>query len=207
MQSNYELMSVQMRSEFLKYDQDRMIEKLDLRHDDEFLYIRFCGREYSVNRNTGEVLGSPDGSRYTEHADYNEVMSIYDVLCHSKDSCHLSGKFMPVYSLKGVVQSANPGSNFFEDYAKMFSGRITELETACRNMGGVPDEKGDVCYRLPVFDFLPLILRFYDQDDEFPASMSLLWDENVLDYLHFETTFFAAGNLLKRLSENVRRST
>ena len=55
MANNYETMKLQMRDEFLKYDQSVMIEKFGLRSDDENIYITFFGTEYAVDRSTGDV--------------------------------------------------------------------------------------------------------------------------------------------------------
>ena len=55
MANNYETMKLQMRDEFLKYDQAAMIGKFGLRSDDDNLYITFFGTEYVVDRNTGDV--------------------------------------------------------------------------------------------------------------------------------------------------------
>lgn len=67
--------------------------------------------------------------------------------------------------------------------------------------GGVREPVGDVAYRLPTFDFLPVIVQFWESDEEFPASFQILWDENVLDFMHYETTYYTAGHLLARLEE------
>ena len=56
-------------------------------------------------------------------------------------------------------------------------------------------------YNLPVFQALKLRLSFWDADDEFPASMNLQWDEHILDFMRYETTFYAAGFILNRLRE------
>lgn len=50
-------------------------------------------------------------------------------------------------------------------------------------------------------DSLPVILQFWESDEEFPPVLKLMWDENILSYMHFETTFFAAGHLLERLGD------
>ena len=84
--------------------------------------------------------------------------------------------------------------------AAAFAGRTEALAAACEKMGGEKAGAGDVSYNLPVFQALKLRLSFWDADDEFPASLSLLWDENVLDFMRYETTFYAAGYLLDRLS-------
>jgi len=43
------------------------------------------------------------------------------------------------------------------------------------------------------------MLRFWNSDEEFPASLVVLWDANVLDFMRFETTWFAAGHVLSRI--------
>ena len=53
--NNYEIMRDQMAGAFLRYDQEAMIEKFSLRYDANFLYIRFVGREYRIDRHTGTV--------------------------------------------------------------------------------------------------------------------------------------------------------
>ena len=60
---------------------------------------------------------------------------------------------------------------------------------------------GDVSYKIPLFDFLPVILQFWDADEEFDSVLKFMWNENILDYMHYETTFFAASHLLSRLTE------
>ena len=72
MANNYETMKLQMRDEFLKYDQAAMIEKFGLGSDDENIYITFFGTEYAVDRKTGGVRSERD------EAGYNEAMTIYD---------------------------------------------------------------------------------------------------------------------------------
>ena len=53
--SNYETMKDRMSSHFLEYDQEKMIRKFALEHDEKYLYIFFVGRKYRINRITGEI--------------------------------------------------------------------------------------------------------------------------------------------------------
>ena len=48
--SNYETMKDRMSSHFLEYDQEKMIRKFALDHDEKYLYIFFVGRKYRINR-------------------------------------------------------------------------------------------------------------------------------------------------------------
>lgn len=52
---------------------------------------------------------------------------------------------------------------------------------------------------------LPVILRFRESDDEFPASLQVLVDRNILEYMHYETVMFAIGHLLERVGEEMEK--
>jgi len=40
-------------------------------------------------------------------------------------------------------------------------------------------------------------------EEEFPACLRLLWDENALMYIKYETMYFAKGLLLKKIEERM----
>lgn len=206
-QNNYETMRDQARSYFLAFDQDEMIRKFDLEHDEEYLYICFCDRPYRIGRRTGIVEWSADRFRTFTVGDYNECMTIYDILCYCKPDRCLSGEYAPSSSLKGIVYTGmNAGcSTGSSETAAFFDAHVSQLEQACIALGGIPEGKGDLAFRIPMFEFLPVRFSFWRADEDFPAEVRLLWDTNVLQYLHFETLFYAAGHLLKRMEELMRQ--
>lgn len=204
--SNYDRMRDQMETEFLHYDQEKMIRKYELEHDRSYLYLTFVGRRCRINRSSGRVEWTEDHFVHAVHADYNISMTIFDVLCYAKDDCCLSGRFVPVSQLKGTIQSASPGNTMFDSVAKKFDHRSEQLSRACELLGGQKENVGDVSYRIPLFDFLPVILQFWNSDEEFPPVLKLMWDENILSYMHFETTFFAAGHLWERLEGMIEQA-
>jgi len=106
-----------------------------------------------------------------------------------------------VNNLPGVVAGSSVGSDMFAESARFFDGKADALGHACERLGGRKIPKGDVGYRLNMFDFLPLELRFWESDEEFPPSLSLLWDRNLQDYIHYETSYFIAGHLMRRLKD------
>ena len=197
--SNYDVTRDRVEGEFLKYDQEGMIEKFNLAHDGDFLFIRFLACDYRVNRKTGRVERlTGDGP---VHAGFNEAMTIFDVLCESKPDCRLSGEFVRVNDLDGVAQTAHLGGNLFDGSAKAFTHRTGALKTACERLGGAAGKVGDVSYQIPLFDFFPVMLQFWDADDEFDAVLKIMWDRRTLDFMRYETTYYAAGRLLERLQE------
>lgn len=202
--SNYEVMRNQMRDEFLKYNQEKMMNKFSLKNDENYIYIEFVLRNYRIHRRNGLAEWSDDNFTSTIEADYNESMTIYDVLCYSKDHCQLSGKFCPVNMLKGTVQSSGPGSSMFQKSADEFSGRLNELKYACSILGKPAKISGDVAAVLYPFSFLPVTIQYWDADEEFPANLKFMFDENIMDFMHYETLFFMMGHIISRIKEIMR---
>ena len=60
---------------------------------------------------------------------------------------------------------------------------------------------GDIGFCFPLFADLKVQLKFYHSDEDFPATITLLWEENMLSYVYYETVFYIAGVLLCRLEE------
>lgn len=207
MKSNYDTMRDLMQVQFLEYDQTHMIEKFQLKYDEAYLYIKFVGRMYRINRRSGKVEWSEDAFQSCTDAGYNEAMSIFDILCYSKDDCRLSGKFCNINELKGTVQSSRAGGSIFFHQTQYFDGKTEELCQACESLGGKKGSVGDVSYCLYPFEFLPMMLQFWNSDEEFPANLKIMWDENILDYVHFETSFFIAGHVLLRIREMMEVGT
>ncbi len=202
--SNYEKMKNNMAEVFLQYDQEKMAQKFGLDHDEKYLYIRCLSRPCRISRQTGQVTWSEDGFLTEETAGYNEAMTIYDVLCCSRENCHLAGEWVNVGSLSRVMGGTlRKGTNFFQDAAEAFAGKAEALAQSCEALGGKKREKGDVAYEFQYFPFLPIILRFWDFDEEFPASMQILVDKNILEYMHYETLMFAVSHLLNRLKDEM----
>ena len=113
MQSNYETTKKKAQQEFLLYDQEKMIKKFGLDSDETYLYIRFVGRLFRIHRKTGLAQWSEDGFRSCTEADYEEAMTIYDVLCQSSENCHPSGRFCKLNSVKGPMRASAPGTELF----------------------------------------------------------------------------------------------
>lgn len=202
--SNYEIMKRQMQAEFLKYDQDAMIRKFQLQHDSDYIFINFLGHKYRIGRVDGKVEWSDDDFIHLQDANYNEAMTIYDVLCYSKDDCSLSGEFVNMGSLSAIQGgSASLGNSLFHKVEKDFDNKTERIRVACEKLNGTKYNKGDVAYQIPMFDFLPVIFQFWNSDDEFPASLQFFTDKNMLEYMHYETVWFAVSHLLSRIKEEM----
>lgn len=201
--SNYELTKHRTAKLFLDYDQEKMIRKFNLEHDEQYLYLVFFNRKYRIDRMTGLCEWAANNVMWIE-AGFESAMTLYDLLGYSKDDCHLAGTFSPVHNLNGMERvSSQPAGNMFEKTEKILGKHESELDEAVRSLGGIPDGKGDVSYRLKVFPFMDCIFEFWFEDDEFPPQMMILWDRNILQYIHYETVYYAAIQLQNQLIELV----
>ena len=73
--------------------------------------------------------------------------------------------------------------------AERFSGRVPDLDRACRSLGGRPLENGPAYHlgmRVPALPRVPLFLLFNDRDDEFPAECRILFERRAEQYLDME---------------------
>lgn len=202
-ETNYDITKEKMRLKFLEYDQVMMKQKFHLESDKEHLYLKFLGKCYRIHCFNGIVEWSINEFQNVYAAGYHETMILYDVLCYSKDDCHLAGEFCPVNSLPGVAYCATPGDGLFDEESRYFAHKTKLLAAVCEKLGGKKQGKGDVSYCLPMFDFLPIVVQFWESDEEFSASFQVLWDKNILNYMHYETTYYVMEHLIKRLKEEI----
>lgn len=199
--SNYDLQVDIARKIFLEYDQEMLIRKYDLEADPQWIRLTYLNTPCRIGRLDGRVEEFRNGS-WTECRSFNTVMTIYDLLCYSQGEHRpdLSGKWCTVGNF--VVTGVTNTEGFTRKYAARFLGRVDALKVACIKLGGelLPALAGaDVTCRIPVTDLFPVLLQFWDADEEFPPRLILLWDSHSDRFLHFETTFYLQGDLLSRL--------
>ena len=115
---NYEKQVYTGRKLFLKYDQDKLIEKYGLKHDEEYLYLKYIGTEYRIDRGNGAIEYVAD-DEWTDCREYTIVMTIYDLLCCSGQEVlpPLTGQWQPVSRF--VTAGSSPSTApCVEKYAK-----------------------------------------------------------------------------------------
>ena len=203
--SNYEITKRRVQNEFLKYDQEKMIEKFHLKSDEDYLYIKFIGHDYRLCRKNGFLEWSGDGFQNCIEADFNETLTIYDLLCDSKDDCKASGDYVNLKSMSRIQGSSkNLGDGLFIGDGRLFDHKEDLLCKVCENLGGIKAGKGDVAYEIPLFDFLSCRIQFWNSDEDFEAQLQIFMDKNTLDFIRYETVWYAVSHLIKRMVEEMK---
>ena len=203
--SNYDLQVDIAKRIFMEYDQERMVRKFRLEADADWIYLTYLNMPCRINRTTGAVEECVENA-WQECRSFSTVMTIYDLLCYHQGE-HvppLADQWCAVGTF--VVTGVTETETFTKKYAKIFDGRVAELKGACERLSGVLQPRmagADVTCLIPVTPFFPVLLQFWEGDDEFQPKLMLLWDRNTDKFLHFETTFYLQGDLLERLKEEM----
>lgn len=193
---NYAIQAEEARLRFLTYDQAAM----PVQRDSKYLYLRFCGSDYRICRADGHLFRRV-GENWLPADSHGEVLTIYDYLCDAKPGRVPARETVSMAHLGGHVHTnlaAASGS-----LERAIDRAPDDFRRACLALGGTPAPGGDICFDLDLFPDLPVRLRFWHADEDFPPSLDLLWDRNTLQFLRYETTWFAAGVLRQRLRESM----
>ena len=191
--NNYEIQRRTAAKAFAAFDTAALARRFDLKHDDNYIYLNFLATPYCICRKTGLVTEQRTGL----DAGFDISMTIYDMLTNPNGMPCLSGQWCSHEHFNAVRGGTLQGKLELHTDMSYLVGRVPLLRKACHELGGVDFPSGDYAAVLPLFDFFPVLLRYYDADEEFPAQLQILWDANTTRYLRYETTFFAAGAILR----------
>lgn len=198
MASNYEKMARSARALFLRHDQAEMIARWNLAHDADSLYVTYMGEPMRIDRRTAVV--SPMRRSGCVPTDcINESMALFDLLTLAPGRPRASGRWASISTLGGIIGAGHDHALSHEGTAARFAGKEAGLRAACERLGGTPLGRADVGYAIPVFEDFAIWFQFWDADDEFPASIKYLFDENALRFMHYETLWYVMNSLADRL--------
>ena len=191
---NYALQAEAARLRFLTYDQASM----PARRDDRYLYLPFCGCAYRICRADGHMFRK-FGDAWFPADSHGEVLTIFDYLCDAKPDRAPSGEFVSMASLGNHVHTGLAASS--GPLERAIDMEPEHFRQSCILLGGQEVAgSGDICFELPIFRDLTVRLRFWHSDEEFPPKLEVLWDKNTLQFLRYETTWYAAGVLRSRVA-------
>lgn len=204
--SNYDLQVDIGKKLFMEYDQEMLIRRFHLTADEIWIYLDYLHTPYRICRKTGQIQENLEKDIWRECRCYDTVMTIYDLLCYpeTETAPGLSGSWCPVS--KFAVMGGPDALGFSQKYAVLFQDHVRELQKACVSLGGIPQKSfagADLTCMIPVTSYFPVLLQFWEGDEEFPPKLMLLWDENSMAFLHYETTYYLQGDLLERLSRQL----
>ena len=200
-QSNMDAALKIAKEEFAKRDPKEIAEKAGGEYEsascsNSLISLRLLGQEYT--------LVHPDGG--IESPDHHQVgLVAHILLLHYL--LYASGKPLSceLFSYKDI-----PGG---EIYFNVFRKRVEMpilnaygddpegFEKACEGSGGLEVPMGDVAYQFQAFPNIPITYVYWNGDDEFPASVQVLFDSSIKDYLPLEDIVFLSEMLSWKLAK------
>ena len=199
--NNYLIQAQGAKKWFLNYDQQKLIDKLKLNYDEEYLYAKMLCQPYRIRRTTGDIDRQVDG-QWVDANTFAEVMTLLDLVCDSREDRYLACRWRNMQDF-GMMFHRNLLEDARDPWAQRFDADPEGLRRACLALGGEPIPQGDVAYAIELFDGLCIGVQLWHSDEEFPPSLRFLWDENAAMYIKYETMHFAKGLLLQRLEEHL----
>lgn len=197
--NNYLIQAQQAKERFLTYDQAKLIRKFGLRFDEAYLYVNLLCKQYRLERTTGDLQWQ-GGDSWHDGNTYEEVMTLLDLLCDSRDDRCLAHRWQNMQSFGMQFHQ-----NLLEDTRDPFASKIDRdpswLHRAAEKLGAERISGGDFGYAFDLFDGLKIGLLFWHGDEEFNPRVRYLWDANAKQYIRYETMYFAVSLLRERIEE------
>lgn len=197
---NYAITAARVRQLFAEYDQQALARKVGAKLDGEYFYVDFLSERYRIHRLTGDISRF-HGDAWVEANSFGEVLTLMDLICDSREDRHPTGNWRNMRDFghgfhQQLLEQRDPWAERFQEQPEMFA-------KACEALGGEKYPLGDVAYAIPVFGDLRVLIQLWFGDEEFPTQLRYLWDENALQYLKYETMFYAVPLVLKRVQEQM----
>ena len=191
--NNYEKMMADARLRFTAYDKGTLAQRPGVRETADELITKFLGETVHIPKKTGELTV---GGR---KADFGETLAVFDWLCDGKPNAKAAGEYCAVGSLPGIYVGGSGLMMSGGVLAKRIDAEPHRFRAACHAIGGRKVALGDLGFEIPVFPGVAMCLKFYFGDEEFPPQLTFLWDQNMLQFVRYETVYYIAGCVQKRL--------
>lgn len=195
--NNYELQLRQWEQRMLLLSPGDLLKKLpELQRVGNELQIRHLGRMIALDLSTGKLRCLSDSMGLS----MNEKLNIYTLLWYCKEDAKLSGNWLSFHDIKAVSPFAPAfHKSVINALSFTFQGKENKFQEAVLSIGGHSLRRNS--YFVPAFACMPLMINFWDGDEEFPPQSNILFDENACDFIHPESLVTIASEAVQRLAQ------
>jgi len=166
------------------------------KQNDGYAEIPFLGTIYEVRGPKGEVCYKEDQGK--DPALWEKILLLH--YFNTSAGTPLTKKLINFKDLpEGKIYLPNFEKRAVAPLLGRFGKNPDEVGKAASKIGGKVAEFGDYSVVIPAFPCVPITLVFWKADEEFPARLSILFDESVSSYLPKEDIILSAQMLAFRL--------
>ena len=168
--------------------------------DSEGYVVRFLNAEFHVDPEEETILElSPEPDR--------PVRRILQILLLNYLVAEYGG---PLVGEETSEKGLPGGSLFFQGPHALETGQIIErfkrdaegFAALGERFGGVPVEGGDKAIRFHPFPLMPVTYVLWMEDDEFPASVSVLFDRSITRWFELDMVYSLVYELTHRVFQD-----
>ena len=179
-------------------DLKSLADTLGIKISGDNALIPVFGRPYTVS---GQGIQGSDGKK--PHLSTCVILCKYLLMCPPYEP--RDKNWVTFKDFKDAAPLINSfATTVTTPLSKMFSGRPSDLESACKKIGGyIPTEtfSYDVSIQFDALPRIPVLLLFNDRDEEFPAQCSILFQKRTEAYLDMECVAMVGMLLYNYLSD------
>lgn len=166
-----------------RIDLDYVKNRLGLRVDGGEAIIPLYGIPYRIG-----LTGITDSEGCRPSHSVSVILCKYLMMCPEVEP--MESDWVTYKDFKDGAPFVNGFLNNAEKpISRMFSGRLSELKRACSELSGRPVDVGvssDLTIRFDALPKVPVLMLFNDEDEDFPAQCSLLFERRAEKYLDME---------------------
>ena len=188
-------------SQIAGLDFNFIADTLGVKVDGGDVIVPLFGKSYRVS-----AQSITDSSGQKPHLAICVILCKYLLMCPMIQP--LGGSWMAYKDFKDAAPLIQAFSNTVtRPLAETFAGRMAELESSGKKMGGyTPGEEFpyDLCLQFDALPKVPLLLLFNDQDDEFPAQCGVLFEKRTEKFLDMECVAMVGMLFFEYLKKGIR---
>ena len=80
-----------------------------------------------------------------------------------------------------------------------YENNIEEFKEKCIRLHGIPLDMADAAYAFEITPRIPVIIQFWDKDDEFSAEAKILFDKTIVEQLPPDIVFCLTAEICRRI--------
>ena len=170
-------------SRIVELDFPYLAGKLGIQLSGQSVIVPVFGKPYRISDK-----GITDPLNRQTHLSVSVILFKYLLMCPMIEP--LGGNWMSYKDFKDAAPLIRAFFNTVtHPIAEKFSGRLSELETAGKKIGGRPPADQflyDLAMQFNALPKVPVLLLFNDKDEEFPAQCSVLFEKRAEKFLDME---------------------
>lgn len=199
-QSNLDIALNLAKEEFARRDPHEMAERAggeceSVNCSNSLITVRLMGQEHTIAHPAGSI----------EFPDHHQVIIVAHILLLHY-LLNASGK--PLGNEPAAYKDIPGGDKYFSVFKKRVEMPILNayvdnpegFESACIALGGERAGMGDIAFKFQALPRVPITYIYWKGDEEFPASIQVLFDTSVKDYLPLEDIVFLSEMLSWKLA-------